>query len=148
MISRDKLDLCGCDLFFGLHLILHGKLYLCGRDDFFSVFINIFQFLIGSLELVGDAKGVPASEKVKNHCFSTNASVYIFVAAPFVVFTIMTHSLLFEANKMKMNELPLLLLKESIEHGCTTQMTIRAKLLKITMPCASPLFVDIENELP
>ena len=72
MISRDKLDLCGCDLFFGLHLILHGKLYLCGRDDFFLVFINIFQFLIGSLELVGDAKGVPASEKVKNHSSKAN----------------------------------------------------------------------------
>ena len=79
MISRDKLDLCGCDdLFFGLHLILHGKLCLYGRDDFFLVFINIFQFLIGALELVGDAKGVPASEKVKNHCPTCNGENFIF----------------------------------------------------------------------
>ena len=44
-----------------------------------------------------------------------------------MVFTITTHSLLFEANKMKMNELPLLLLKKPVERVCRTQMTTRAK---------------------
>ena len=50
-----------------LNLTLREKLGICRSDHLFLVLIDIFQRYMGVRELVGDSKGVPASEKVKSH---------------------------------------------------------------------------------